>query len=658
MTGCIRVLDRALADQIAAGEVVERPASVVKELVENALDAGAGNVTVECEGGGVVLVRVTDDGVGMSSSDAELCVQRHATSKLASKEELGAIRTLGFRGEALPSIASVCRFTLRSRTKSAVAGTEVRIDGGDPPSVREAGCAPGTSVEVRDLFYNVPARRKFLKKKGTESAHITDVCLRVALGFPKMRLVLLRDGRRVLELLPDHDMFARAARVLAETDLSSIAWEREGIKLSAALGPPERARSGAAGLYLLVNQRPVRSPALARAVAFAYGSVLPRGRYPAGVVQLELDPHDIDVNVHPQKAEVRFARAQAVLEAITRGLAKELGTQPWSGPSFRSPDYWSGRLASRKHDASQPASASRAPGLRWDDRKDPRSGPDRAANGEPARVGPSSFEPSPGEPGPGEPSPGKPSPGEPGPGEPGPAAAGATGIPDQPDPWGLFPGYPGREAAPQPSAVRSPSAGSLLPEPGLFGSLRAVGQVRRMFILCEGRHALYILDQHAADERVRFHSIKNDYQQRSVKRQQLLFPERIECLATHIQLVDEQPEALERMGLECSVIGATTVAVRSVPALMGRVSPARLVRDVLDQLARSGERAFSDSVDKALATMACHGAIRGGDSLSRQECQALLANLDQVDDFAGYCPHGRPIVFKIAFDELEHRLGR
>ena len=598
------MLPDALVDQIAAGEVVERPASVIKELLENAVDAGARSLTVEMDGGGVARMRVTDDGHGMSPEDATVAVTRHATSKIATAADLETIRTLGFRGEALPSIASVSRFTLTTREPDAVVGTRLRIDGGGPTEVREAGCAPGTTVEVFDLFYNVPARRKFLKSQPTESAHAAEACLRVALSRPALRLTLLRDGRRAREYLPAPDHAGRAQQVFTGERLTELRGSRDGVGLHALLGPPEKARTGAAALHVFVNGRPVRDRALARAVAFAYGSVLPPGRFPTGVVWLELDPTEVDVNVHPQKAEVRFAKGRHVLDAITRLLASQLGTAAWSGPAARGAQYWKDRLDGTGATAPADAQAGDPWGL---------AGAIRDTTAE--------YAPSDGS---------------------SPELVSAPG------------------AAPPGSVIIGSHAAQpeLVPSRGLFGSLRALAQVRRMLIVCEGPDALHVIDQHAADERLRFHRLRAAYRASDVAVQRLLFPERVEVTSAEAALVDERRDELAALGLDVAAVGSTTVAVHAVPALVQRAAPERLLRDVLDEIDLGGERAFGDAVDMALATMACHGSIRAGDSLSLDECQALLRALDTVDDFASHCPHGRPIVYSVALGEIERRLGR
>ena len=611
VTGQIRILEDGLVDQIAAGEVVERPASVVKELLENAVDAGASNISVEIADGGISLIRVADDGFGMAEQDAPLSLQRHATSKLRSFEQLGSISTLGFRGEALPSIASVSRLTLTSRTRGQVAGSRLGGEGGKRVESGPVGCAPGTAVEVRDLFYNVPARRKFLKSRGTESSHISTACLRAVLAFPALRLKLVRDGKRATQYLPADGFAERTAAIFPEEKLVRIESERDGVRVTAALVAPERARSSSAHLHLFVNNRPVRDPSLARAVLYAYGSVLPPGRHPLGGVHLQLDPSRVDVNVHPQKLEIRIADAHGVLDTVTRLLARGLGTAAWSGPASRGAAYWSRRLGVR--------------------------GSGTAGN--------ASLQPK---------------------ASPGPAAAvPESGTAKADDPWGLVGRAEENGPAPQtlstsPERLRAGEAAtaSLLPEAGFFGSLRVLGQVRKLFLICEGEDALYIVDQHAADERVKYDALRRGYAQGRICVQRLLFPERVELSEQEMTLAREHLADLRAAALDCDPVGPATIAVRSAPALLGRASPERLLRDLLTELGRDGQRAFADSVDRALATMACHGAIRAGDPLSLQEAQALLSSLDRVTDFAGHCPHGRPVVHRIALDDIELQVSR
>jgi DNA mismatch repair protein MutL len=606
----IRILPDDLVDQIAAGEVVERPASVVKELVENAIDAGARRIQIDVEGGGTGLVRVADDGLGMTRDDATLAVRRHATSKVREQADLERIATMGFRGEALPSIASVSRFSLVTRTESDVAATEVRIEGGGVADVRDAARARGTTVTVADLFYNVPARRKFLKSTATESTHVSDVVTRAALSDAGLHVVMTRDGRRVKELVPAPDLAQRALLLFPDERLAWIEGERAEITVRAMLGPPERARSGATGLHVYVNRRPVRDRAIARAVAFAYGSVIPPGRYPVGVVWIELAPTRVDVNVHPQKAEVRFEDARGVLDAITRALAAQLGTAPFRAaapPPGRGPDFWRDRLSG----VLGPSPSSQRIGSPL--RPLPSEGSDVSRPEPPTRALPHAS--------------------------------------SSPTPYFAPPPAPLFTRESLPAEERDARTGA-------FGGLRVLGQVQRTFLVCEGEHGLVVLDQHAADERVRFHRLRTSYAARTVAVQRLLLPERVELGAQELSVVENEREALSALGLDVAVIGETTAAVRGVPALVRRASPERLLRDVLAELARAGSRAFGDAVDTALATMACHGAIRAGDALSPAEQQELLRSLDEVTDFAGHCAHGRPIVHEISFADLARKVGR
>jgi len=334
----VRLLDDRLIDQIAAGEVIERPANLVKELLENAIDAGATAITVSVEDGGRGLVRVSDDGIGMSPEDAALCIERHATSKIAAFDDLVRVATLGFRGEALPSIGSVSKMTITTRPKADLAGTRVVVEGGEVREISPAGCPPGTTVEVSDLFYNVPARKKFLRARQTETSKIFEVCQRVALSRPGLRLVVASDGRTAREYLPAADLAERAYQVFGDVALQEIHAEREGVVLDAILAPIELARSGARHLFLIVNGRPIVDRGLARAIAFAYGDRLPPGHYPRGVVALRLPPEDVDVNAHPQKTEVRFKQTAQLMDLMTRMIAARLPALP-TGDA-----YWEARI--------------------------------------------------------------------------------------------------------------------------------------------------------------------------------------------------------------------------------------------------------------------------------------------------------------------------
>lgn len=619
----IVVLPPALASQIAAGEVVERPASAVKELIENALDAGAQRVDVEIEGGGVTRLSVSDDGVGMSAENARLSVERHATSKLTAISDLNTIASYGFRGEALPSIASVSRFSLRSRPIMSDAGVEVLIDGTAEPVVREAGMAVGTRVEVRELFFNVPVRRKFLRSTGTESGHVTEVVEAAALTRPEVTFTLARDGRQVREFLRAASRADRVAQVCPGEDLARCEGTRGPLTIEAYLSRPESARAGAGGLRLFVNGRAIRDRALAVTIAQAYGSVLERGRYPRGVVFLDLPSEFLDVNVHPQKAEVRFADPRATADALYGTLSRALAgafslptpnRNAWSKPR---PDLTGTTspltsLPPFTVPAVPPAVGERP----WSTPTQPKS----------AEVSTS------------------------------PAAL------DAPDSSYLNESLPPAAllvALEEPLlAVRDGSGAPTRPQAEIaWSSLSFVAQLRQTYLLCESRDGIYLLDQHAAAERVTFTRLRKQYQSRAVPSQALLFPVTLDVLPAEVELVEQRSKEMAEVGLDVRVRGAESISIHAVPKLLQRASAERLLRDLLAEVSRKGGRGFSDAVDLALATMACHGSIRAGDALTSSEAKALLEALDDAD-FAGHCPHGRPVVTFLSWAELERKVGR
>jgi DNA mismatch repair protein MutL len=585
--GRVRVLPDSLANQIAAGEVVERPASVIKELCENALDADASKITVEIEGGGVTLCRVTDDGWGMDRDDAVTCLQRHATSKLSTLDDLAAIRSFGFRGEALPSIASVSRFRLETRRRGEPEGVAVTVEGGGAALVEPCGAPTGTRIEVRELFFNVPARRKFLRAFATESAHVTEVVEGIALTKPSLSIVLERDGRKVREHLRATSREERVRDVFPGWELVACKGARGPLTVEAYLSRPERARAGATALRIFVNGRPVRDRTLARAVAFGYGSVLEPGRYPVGVVYLELPHETVDVNVHPQKSEVRFSDGRAVQDAVYRIVESVIGPALGGQASLGVPSARFGR-----------GPAFEAP----PDKRPPAPETDRDA---PAIVW---------------------------------SGSGVLEAPPVP--------YPAREGLP------APAAETALPPSAVF-----LAQVKRMFLLCETDDALLVIDQHAAAERVTFDRLKRALSERAVAMQTLLVPELVDVDASAVALVEEAHDEILAMGMDVRPAGPTRLAVHAVPQILGRATPAELVTSLVGELSRSGSRGYSGAIDLVLATLACHGSIRAGDRVSPEQARELLAALASID-LGGYCPHGRPVVMRLSYRELEHRVGR
>ncbi len=600
----IHKLPDALANQIAAGEVVERPASVVKELVENAVDAAATKVIVEVEQGGLARLAVTDDGIGMIREDAEASLERHATSKIARIEDLERLASFGFRGEALPSIASVSKLTLTTRVHGASEAYRVEVVGGNVAARGPAGAPPGTRIDVVDLFFNVPARRKFLKAPATESAHVGEVVSNAALARPEIAFRLVRDGKVARDYLRARSRGERVAQVVSGEELREVRGARGPYRIEAYLTSPERARSGAVGLDVFVNDRPVRDRAIARAVAQAYGSVLPPGRYPVGVLYIDMPPEGVDVNVHPQKAEVRFHDAREVQGAVIRVLNEGLGRV------FAIPALGLGpsRVPVISTHAEPPSPT--APPITL---PSPILASAQASHGELREPAVAPYVP---------------------------ARA----------PSALFPEAPTEDLH---GALFAPS-----PE-GFYSKLRYLAQSRETFLLCEGEDGLYVLDQHAAAERVAYHALRRAYAERAVASQILLLPELVEVGERAVGLLEEAAEEVSRMGLDVRAAGERTVAVHAVPLLLanGKARPGDLLRDLLSELSRVGGRAFGARVDLVFATMACHASVRAGDLLDPMEVRALLSSLDEVD-FSGHCPHGRPIVMRLSFEELARRVGR
>ena len=620
----VHVLSAELASQIAAGEVVERPASAAKELIENSLDAGATRVDVAVDSGGIGLLSVSDDGSGMPEEDARLSVERHATSKLASLADLGRVTSFGFRGEALPSIASVSRFLMRTRNAENESGCEVLIEGGAGHRVRPVGMPIGTLVEVRDLFFNVPARRKFLRSTGTEAGHVVHTVQAAALARPGVTFTVKRDGKKVRELLRASNREDRVRQAIVDEPLAACRGERGPLRVEAFLSRPERARSGAAGLEMLVNDRPVRDRSLLLTIAQSYGSVLERGRYPRGVVYLDLPPELVDVNVHPQKSEVRFADPRALSDALYGILSRQLASA-FSLPSperagLRPAEPSTHRGASPIELGSSLSAPSPVRSEPSDETSETRTLPHATSSGHAPAAPPSALQDIP--------------------------LARKHGM------------FSGGQAVPAPLTVRDSASSPIRPRPEVWwSSLRFIAQLRQTFLLCEGPDGLYVLDQHAAAERVTFTRLRAAYQSRSVPAQTLLFPVTFEVTAEEATLLDEHSAQMAEVGLDVRVRGEQIASVHAVPKLLQRASAERLVRDLLSEVSRTGGRGFSQAVDLAIATMACHGSIRAGDPLSTSEAHALLNALDDAD-FAGHCPHGRPVVTFTSWAELERRVGR
>jgi len=607
----IRVLEDRVINKIAAGEVVERPASIVKELVENAIDAGSSELRVDLKGGGRTLIRVSDNGRGMDRQDATLCIERHATSKIRSDEDLFSVATLGFRGEALPSIAAVGRFELLTKEQNMEVGTRIAIEGGKLVDLSDAGCREGTDISVRSIFYNIPARRKFLRTAGTELSHCVEAVSRQVMCRPKIDVEVVHDGRTALRAPAVATMAERAADLLGPHGkaLVEVKFDDGPLSVTALMSPVGVHRASSRGAsYLYVNGRYVQDMVLRRAVREAYRGLVPKGRHPTVVLNVTVPPDHVDVNVHPAKTEVRFRFAYDLTDSVARGLRRGLEAhgikKPVANEARYKPTPVPGSTSTTgDHQESLGLTAPAAP------------------------PPPSPFD-----------------------------SASLTGGVNAPAP-SLPPPTPSFHI-PEVTDTDRPSADArdLLPVPR-FADLRVLGQLAQTYILCEGGGELVIIDQHAAHERVMLHQLLKDPNRHLGTGKRFLTPQLIELSPARAASLRAQTEALSRYGFDIEPFGGDTFAVKEIPAALGKVDLSKLIEDVADDIAEGGQgRPVDDVVELALATMACHSAIRAGQTLSLYEMRALLTATDRVD--FSVCAHGRPVSIRISAAELEKRFHR
>ena len=616
--GRIHRLPAGLANQIAAGEVVERPASVVKELVENALDAGATRIAVTIEAGGKSLIRVEDDGEGMGPEDAALALERHATSKLAAVEDLSAITTHGFRGEALPSVASVSRLKLRTRARGADHGTLVRVAGGDGAEVRAAGAPEGTSVEVADLFYNVPARRKFLKSDGAEARQVSRVVTQVALAHPEIGFRLTSGRRQLLACSPVATPADRFFQIYGDrSDLVEVGREAAGIRLTGYVAALAAQGSGNAPQNIFVNRRPVRDRTFAHAINQAYSRATIKPRRPEVHLFLDLPPDRVDVNVHPTKAEVRFLEQSLVHEILRRALRDALGEA--AGPELG--------LGAAPGRGPEPVSQS-IPGV---------VAGLRAANPWAAAERPT----------------GSPDWGSPG--------GAADGVRDMPAPGGLpvadHPGgADGQDGADGQGGARPEDGAPATGGPG--APLVPLGQLRDTFIIAVDNDGVVFVDQHVAHERILFEQVMARLSAGRLESQRLLEPLLVELPPPQRAALETHGDELARLGFEVEAFGGGSVRVAATPALLPRTACAGAVRELagdLDRLER--DAGVDEALRRIAATTACHAAVKANDRLTTEKMTYILAELRRTA-YSTVCPHGRPVMLRVTREELERRFER
>lgn len=656
----IRILSENLSNKIAAGEVVERPVSVVKELMENALDAGAARVKVYVEKGGKDLIRVMDDGCGMNRDDAMLCVERYATSKLKDEADLFQIQTLGFRGEALPSIAAVSNFTLITRRPEDDAATKVSLKGGRLMDVRDEGAPAGTDIMVADLFFNTPARKKFLKTETTELSHITDLVNAMALAYPQVHFELFHNGRSIRQLLcgAPYDRVLAVLGHTLENALHAVAYESDGLKISGFIGDPALARKTSMGIYAFVNGRFVKNAALFQALRDGYHQRLVKGLYPLGVLYLELPFGEVDVNVHPAKTLVRFAEQNKVFFAVKQAAALALGAAPFTvRPAAVKADNTAGAAktdvtsSTPQAEPTPPTAKPALPGVFYDREKllavtaPPKKPKAETLGGSPqfsscgshasANIMREETEEAPGKLvfGGGQ----------------------SYNIEDiladvEDDAASVNPQTP--ENIPQPATTSADQPAVLWAEG--MANWRILGQHRNSYIVCENGSALVLVDQHAAHERIAYEKLTRAAAERKTDSQLLLMPEIVELSYREADALSGFLAEFAAHGLEVDAFGGNAFAVKALPPFLHSGEARQLLVDLSEQIMLQG--AVTDIMDECRKTMACHSVIRARQSLSMAEMRLLLQELAQCARPQS-CPHGRPayVVWDLSDIEKEFR---
>ena len=596
----IKVLPENLANKIAAGEVIERPSSAVKELVENAIDAGGGRISVEIKSGGKQLIRVMDNGRGMPRQDAVLAFERHATSKIDDEADLFRIGTLGFRGEALSSIASVARVDLTTNISGEAAGTRIRIDGGAAPQVTDAGRAQGTTISVSQLFYNVPARRKFLRTTGTETRHIVSVFTTTAMAYPEVAFSLKVDGRETLSLPAVSNAYTRAQAVMGNTLMNQmipVTFDDELVKIHGFISRPDAARVSRTHQHLFINLRPVSSRALNHAVFEGYGSILPRERYPVSIIFLTIDLDQVDVNVHPTKREIRFSDESMVYKTLLRAIRMALQNSDVV-PVFETDTQGISAMTS----AAAPGNGD-VPG--------PESTMERRT-----QTGLFDFK------------------------RPGADAASVD--------WTYTPGATVREGNNEErhGTVREDPDGEMIP----------LWQLHNAYIFAQIKDGFVLIDQHAAHERVLFERALKTIDHESAPSQQLLFPVTMDLMIPQFALVQEHYDLFGKLGFSVKLFGERTVVVDAVPCMANNQGVDTLFQRMIENLQDLHAQDFK-AEERIALTFSSHAGIRKGDSLSQREMNLLVNDLFATE-MPYVTPRGRPVVVRMPLEEIERRFNR
>lgn len=625
----IQLLDESTSNRIAAGEVVERPSSVVKELLENALDAGATSISIEIASGGLSMIRIADNGSGIHPEDLPLAFMRHATGKIRSGDSLMAIETMGFRGEALSSIAAVSRVTLSSRQKGSDLGSSISLEGGKVVDQGTVGCPEGTSLTVKDLFFNTPARLKFVKSPAVEAAKVSDVVLRAILSHPEISIRLVNNHKMVYHSpgsgLKDAIVSVYGKQVAHQ--LLPVSFLRDSLNIKGYIGAQELSRQSHAGQTLIVNGRVIQSKLLSEAVQKGYGQTLMIGRFPFFVLNLEMPYANVDVNVHPQKVEVRFADPLAISESITEAVQRAIALQQ-KVPETENPFVY--------HDEKNPHAddpAEQEPrqlvleekkGAAITDTEEKYTDYTKHTLWENEKQSPSSF-----------------------------AFRLGSGAYELHEDAGIM---PPRMTSFEPAREEKETVEMTAERTSLGERPIVLGQLFETYLLVQSGQIFYIIDQHAGHERLTYDAYKEQILQSEVASQPMLVPDILSLTFSEMTAFQDHQSIFERLGFDVSVFGEKEVIVRAYPLVLGTVSFARFFTDVLDHILNGENVQMSDMVMHKLIRSACRHSIKAGDPLSLEEMEALVNKLRNHEHLT--CPHGRPIAIRITKTDLEKRFGR
>jgi len=592
--GIIRILPDEVVSKIAAGEIVERPASVVKELIENSLDAKSKKIKITLYSGGKKLISVEDDGIGMNRDDALLCLERHATSKINGINDILNINTLGFRGEALPSISSVSKFSLVTKERQQLSGIDIKIEGGVIKKVSETGCPEGTLVEVRNLFYNTPPRLKFLKKIETELSNVLDMIQRHAITRYDVSFEVIHNNKTILNLNSRTDLESRLNEIFPQIRLHKVGAEAGGIVIQGYLSGPDDTRTSTYKLYTYVNGRPVKDRFITRSIISSFGRVIEKGRFPQGVLIVNIQSSDVDVNVHPTKNEVRFHSPYKVSELINNSINIMLESAPWiktfdrnidsSTEKFIKNDYYKQSQTNRINDNyfHKGDSFKVLKENNLDYNKDKRL--DNEVNN---------------------------------------------------------------------IAGNNLDSQNIFAEKGFFGSLNIIGQVNNLYIVCESDKGMILIDQHAAHERVNYEKFQKQFKNSALQTQKFLFPEVIEVSVHESSVLDSNMGLFMDMGFELEKFGDWSYLLRSSPAVLQNGDWTKIIIDVLGELKEyENEKSVSEKIDHLIATIACHKSVTANQYLETEKMEFLLMELDKTD-LPHFCPHGRPVSKEFTYSEIE-----